>query len=183
MNRLLAQLKQVLQAFEVCRQPPALIGGMAVNTYNVIRATSDIDFLVAADDADRLHEALLGLGYECIYRTENVANYARDDERLDLLYAHRPYSVELLRQAESRQLAIGQLRVVSAEGLIGFKLQALHNDPARLRDEEDIRELLRMNREGLDMSQVRRYFALFDREDWLQQLLEDLRVEQEPPDA
>lgn len=181
MNRLMEQLRQALRAFEVCSQPPALIGGLAVNAHNVIRATADIDFLVAAVDADRLHEALLALGYQCIYRTENVANYARDDERLDVLYAHRPYSVELLRDAPLRQLAVGPLRVVSAEGLVGFKLQALRNNPARVRDEEDIRELLRMNRDRLDMSQVRRYFALFDREDWLRQLLEELRIEQEPP--
>jgi hypothetical protein len=182
MTKLVEQLKEALQAFTVCREPPALIGGFAVNVHNVVRATTDIDFLVALDDADRLHDALSELGYRCIYRTEDVANYSRGDARLDLLYARRPHSTELLERAEFREFPVGPIRVVGAEGLIGFKLQALHNDPSRLRDAEDIRELLRVNRSRLDMDQVREYFVLFDRQDWLQQLIEELGFEQEPPE-
>jgi hypothetical protein len=37
------------------------------------------------------------------------------------------------------------LKVVSAEGLVGFKLQAFVNDPSRTRDLEDIRALVRAN--------------------------------------
>ena len=44
---------------------------------------------------------------------------------------------------------LGELRVVSAEGLIGFKLQGLANDPRRTQDLEDIRALLRANRSTL----------------------------------
>ena len=58
---------------------------------------------------------------------------------------------------------MGPLRVISAEGLIGFKLQALVNNPSRLRDLEDIRALLRAQRDRLNMDEVREYFAMFDR--------------------
>ena len=74
MPKLVEQLRQALVAFNVCRRQPALIGGFAVNAHNVVRSTTDIDFLVALDDADRLHDALLDLGYECLYRTDDVAN-------------------------------------------------------------------------------------------------------------
>jgi hypothetical protein len=177
MSRLADQLEEALRAFSICEQPPAAIGGLAVNAHNVIRATDDIDFLVDAKDAERVHAALLGLGYRSVYRTENVANYSREDERLDVLYAHRPLALELLRNAESRELPSGRLHIVSAEGLIGFKLQALSNNPRRVRDLEDIRALLRMNRATLNMQEVNSYFELFDRQDLLQELTQELRLE------
>jgi hypothetical protein len=72
------------------------------------------------------------------------------------------------------QTALGDLRVVSAEGLIGFKLQGLVNDPHRTQDLEDIRALLRANRAMLDMEQVRGYFRLFERESLLDDLLREI---------
>ena len=42
------------------------------------------------------------------------------------------------------------------------------------RDLDDIRELLRANRGSLDMQQVRRYFAIFDRQSVLDDILTDL---------
>ncbi len=65
----------------------------------------------------------------------------------------------------------GVLRVISTEGLIGFKLQGLVNDPRRTQDLEDIRALLRANRETLNMNEVREYFRLFEREPLLDELL------------
>jgi hypothetical protein len=47
--------------------------------------------------------------------------------------------------------------VISTEGLIGFKLQGLVNDPRRTQDLEDIRALLRANHETLNMEEVREY--------------------------
>ncbi len=69
---------------------------------------------------------------------------------------------------------LGKLRVVRAEGLIGFKLQALVNEPRRTQDLEDIRALLRANRATLDMEQVRGYFRLFQRESQLDELLREI---------
>ncbi len=66
---------------------------------------------------------------------------------------------------------MGRLRVVSAEGLIGFKLQGFVNDATRSRDLDDIRALLQANRGSLDMQEVRRYFALFDRESLLDDIV------------
>jgi hypothetical protein len=71
-------------------------------------------------------------------------------------------------------LALATLRVVSAEGLIGFKLQALGNDPSRTQDIGDIRALLRANRDSLNLEEVREYFRLFKREDWLDELINDI---------
>ncbi len=59
------------------------------------------------------------------------------------------------------------------EGLIGFKLQALTNDPRRTQDLADIRALIRANRSTLKMDEVREFFRLFDREALLEELLND----------
>src|SRR5260370_707672 len=86
------------------------------------------------------------LGNRCVHRSEDAANYLRGDEGIDFLYAHRPASLRLLAEARERDTAMGRLRVVSAEGLVGFKLQAFVNNPKRTQDIEDIRALLRANR-------------------------------------
>ena len=85
-------------------------------------------------------------------------------------YAHRPTARRLLSEADERQTGFGRLRVIGAEGLIAFKLQAYVNDPTRLRDLDDLRALFKANAGQLDMDEVRRYFALFDREDLLEAL-------------
>lgn len=67
----------------------------------------------------------------------------------------------------------GVLRVVSPEGLIGFKLQALVNDPRRTQHLADIRALIRANRATLNMGRLREFFRFFDREALLEELLND----------
>src|SRR5690606_35344043 len=130
-----------------------------------------IDLLMDAAMADRVHEALLGLGYECLHRSADAANYLRGDERVDFIYAHRPAALRLLRSAKPLETSFGPLHVVSAEGLIGLKLQAYVNDPRRSRDLDDIRSLIAANRETIDMDEVSGYFRLFGQESLLEQLL------------
>ena len=171
MSRLADQVKQAVIAFADCTTQPALIGGLALAAHDVVRATRDVDFLVDADDAEKVHDALTALGYQCIHRSEDAANYVRGDQGLDVLYAHRPAARKLLERADTRDTVMGRLRVISAEGLIGFKLQALVNAPERGRDRDDILALLRTGRGKLDMREVRDYFALFDRMNLLDEML------------
>ena len=171
MPSLAAQIREALAAFADLRTPPALIGGLALAMHKVVRATRDVDFLVDGEDADRLHGLLLGLGYRCLHRSVDAANYLRGDEGLDVLFAHRPEARRLLASAKSWDTGLGRLRVIDAEGLIAFKLQALVNDPSRGRDLDDIRSLLRNNAGALDMARVRRYFAIFEREALLDELV------------
>ena len=171
MSRLVDQIRQALALFAANDVSPALIGGLALAAHNVVRATQDVDFLLDANDADRVHDALLGIGYRCIHRSEDAANYVRHDEGLDLLYAHRPVARRLLDEAQSRDTPMGRLRVISLEGLIAFKLQGFVNDPGRTRDLEDIRGLFRANRANLHMEELAGYFAMFQCEELLHDLL------------
>lgn len=171
MASLFDQIREALVVFTRLTTAPALIGGLALAAHNVVRATRDVDFLVDADDADRLHDLLLGLGYCCIHRSGDAANYLRGEEGLDLLYAHRPIARRLLAEAGERDTPMGRLRVIGAEGLVAFKLQGYVNDPTRARDLDDIRGLLQANRAALDLEEVRGYFELFDREDLFDELI------------
>jgi hypothetical protein len=91
-----------------------------------------------------------------------------------VLFARRPHSLRLLHSAQVRDIGIGRLFVVSAEGLIGFKLQALKNDPSRIRDIDDIRKLLRARNGTLDMTEVSGYFDLFGSAELLRELMREL---------
>jgi hypothetical protein len=172
--RIADQIREALALFAKCKTPPALIGGLALAAHRVVRATQDVDFLIDAADADRLHDALLDLGYTCVHRSKDAANYLRGSEGIDFLYAHRPASLRLLAEANERDTGFGRLHVISAEGLIGFKLQAFVNNPKRTRDLEDIRALLRVNRDTLNIDEVKSYFSLFKRKGLLDELLADI---------
>lgn len=171
MPNLAEQIREALSMFARNGTEPALIGGLAVVAHRVVRATKDVDFLVEAEAANKVHDALLDLGYQCLYRSEDAANYVRATEGLDLLYAHRPLARRLLSQAVGRDTPMGRLRVVSVEGLIGFKLQGYVNDATRLRDLDDIRALVQVHRASLDLSQLREYFALFNKQELLNELI------------
>ena len=117
---------------------------------------------------------LAKLGYDCLHRSVDAGNYARNEQRVDLLYAHRPIARRLLAAAAGHLTPFGHLRVISAEGLIGLKVQALANNPRRTQDLADIRALLQANRDRLDFNEVREYFRLFDRDALLDDLLSEL---------
>jgi hypothetical protein len=174
-SRLGRQIHELLEAFDSAGIAVALIGGLALAPYRVVRATRDVDLLVDASLGDTVDGVLTSLGYRCLHRSVDAANYLRGDERVDFLYAHRPAARELLAGARSRQTPFGDLRVISLEGLIAFKLQGFVNDPDRRQDLEDIRALLRANTGSVDLARVRDYFRLFDRESLLDELLDDAR--------
>jgi len=170
-SRLGKQIEEVVSTLTSTGAPFALIGGLALAPYKVIRATQDVDLLTDGAMAETIHSALLALGYRCLHRSPDAGNYQREDERVDLIYAHRPAALRLLASARPRQTPFGQLNIVSPEGLIGLKLQGYVNDPRRTRDRDDIRALITANREALDMGEVREYFRLFGKEELLQELM------------
>lgn len=174
MPNLVEQIREALSMFASADTKPALIGGLAVAAHSVVRATKDVDFLLEAEHGDKVHEALLKLGYQCIHRSENAANYVRGSEGLDLLFAQRPLARRLLAQASERETPMGRMRIISVEGLIGFKLQGFVNDATRTRDMDDIRALLKIHLASLDLAELREYFALFNKSELLNELLDGL---------
>ena len=170
-SRLGRQLEEVIASLSRVDARFALIGGLALASHKVIRATQDIDLLTDLEKADDIERELVAIGYRCLHRSPDAGNYLRGDERVDFIYASRPAARRLLSDAMTLQTAFGEVRVISTEGLIGLKLQALVNNPRRTQDLEDIRALIAANRQALKMDEVRDYFRLFNREALLEELL------------
>jgi hypothetical protein len=174
-SRLGKQLEEAIATLDGMGARFALIGGLALAPHKVVRATQDVDLLIDADVADVVDRALTGIGYKCLHRSADAANYLRGDQRLDFLYAHRPVARQLLQAAPQLNTPFGTLHVVSAEGLIAFKLQGWVNDPRRGQDLQDIRALIRANRNTLNLTDVREYFRLFNQESLLEEILSELK--------
>ncbi len=86
---------------------------------------------------------------------------------LDILLANRPLSREMLNHA-IKYLPLGVF-VLRAEDIIGLKIQAYKNDPAReLQDKADIQKLLQQPK--LDMNLVKKYAVLFNEWDVIEKL-------------
>ena len=163
MNALLAQLEDFNAQLIACGARYALIGGMALSAHQLPRATQDIDFLLNRLDADIVDALLISLGYSCIHRSADAANYRRGNAAIDFIYAYRPRALMLIDTAQTREIGTQSLNVVSVEGLIGLKLQALTNDPSRLQDLLDIGNLIKKHRTKLNLTQLYDYFLLFDK--------------------
>ena len=163
MNALLNELKEFNARLTDCGARYVLIGGLALSAHQIPRATQDIDFLLNRLDADEVDALLISLGYQCIHRSDDAANYRRGLAAIYFIYAYRPRALELIETAQTRQIGAQSLNVVTVEGIIGLKLQALTNDPRRLQDLIDIRNLIQKHRANLNLTQLYDYFLLFDK--------------------
>lgn len=156
----------------------ALIGGYALEHAGVVRATMDIDLLVLADNKNVLKQVMQSKGYDILHESEDVINYIGPENlgRIDVLLAHRKYTLAMLNRASQTTVLNHTMHVVTPEDLIGLKVQALANDPGRmLKDGLDIQMVLKENKGKLDMQQIKEYFQLFELEDQLENMLRNIQ--------
>ncbi|MDP2643655.1 MAG: nucleotidyltransferase [Desulfobacterales bacterium] len=166
----------LLTAFETEGIRYALIGGFAMGVWGIARSTVDMDFLIHKSDLPAVNRILTDMGYECGYRTENVSQYVSPLHifgEIDILHAFREISLGMLQRAESRKI-FGEsmtLKVLKIEDLIGLKVQAIANDPARKAlDLADIESLMKLYGGKINWPFIKEYFALFDLDDLFRQL-------------
>ena len=168
----------LLREFQTQHINYAVIGGFALGFWGVTRATIDMDLLLLIDDATRAEEILTEQGYRCIHKSENVAQYVSDYVpygSIDILYALREVSRHMLDRSVEVDVVEGvAIRSLVPEDIIGLKLQALVNDPAREpRDLSDIEALLLARKRGggqVEWDTLNEYFDLFDRGELLAEL-------------
>lgn len=171
-------IKRVVGALETEGIRYALIGGFAMALRGVQRATMDLDFILMLEDMRKADELLIGLGYQCIHQTPNVSQYRSSDAdwgRIDILHAFRGPTLGMLKRAEAMPVLPGlTIRVVQIEDIIGLKVQALVNNPAReIRDWADIHMILEARREqggSVDWELVADYLRIFHLEEKLPEL-------------
>lgn len=95
MNNLRKTLVQVSQIFEKNKINHALIGGLALATYGLHRATSDIDFLADGLKKEVIKSILLSAGFSLKHESPEVLQFSGPNF-LDILLANRPASIEML---------------------------------------------------------------------------------------
>jgi hypothetical protein len=159
-------LRALRHAWECLRPldiPVAIAGGMALSAWKYIRATRDIDLLLAVEE-DRSQELLDVLGASAIRPKRGLPAVklgqldviqllyeppeALMDVQIDLLLARSPYHVQALQRrivARLPDLDV-EIAVLTCEDLILHKLLA-----GRIIDRADAAALLRINRRSLDL--------------------------------
>lgn len=161
-------IHKLLSAFRRDDVRYALMGGFALGLWGVGRTTVDLDILVNRDDIARVSRIMKELGYECRFQSENVSQYISPLNvfgEVDFLHAFRTASLEMLEHAEEKEVFAGsfKVKVLKAEDIIGLKLQAIANNPARERNDlADIESLISANKNNLDWSWLEKYFKLFE---------------------
>lgn len=173
-------LREVITGLNGAGVRYALIGGFAMSLRGVQRATADLDFILLLRDLGAADAVLTRHGYQRVFHSENVSHYESPDRawgRIDLLHAFRRPSLGMLERAEAIMVASDlSLPVARSEDLIGLKVQALVNNPARADgDWRDIRSLIVVARESglaLDWELIADYLRLFGLEPELARLKE-----------
>lgn len=161
-------LKALLAEFERHHIRYAAIGGFAMSVLGAPRATMDLDLMVDADDLETLHTIMGTLGYLRVAQTENVTRYGHSDATwgvLDFIHAFRTPSKEMLTRAKAYPVFDGSvsIRVAEPEDVIGFKVQAIANNPQRhTQDQADIERLVERYQGRLDWTRIQAYYDLFD---------------------
>ncbi len=173
--------KIITHHFEKGSLKYAVIGGFALESAGVIRATMDIDLLVLADDKSRIKSIMIANDYELVFESEEVITFIGNDDylgRVDFLLAHRKYTMAMLERAQKKSVLQGSTEtyVVEPEDLIGLKIQAIANDRDRYyQDMADIQMIIKNKYEILNFNRIKEYFELFDKLDDYNKLISDIK--------
>lgn len=164
-ERLQNSLFELARMLEEHSVPYAIAGAFAVAVHGHVRATEDIDALIAAADASSADRALIELGYVAVYRDPRSATYVRQplaelpglEERCDLLFSSKPLGLESIQSALENPVSWHgrPLPVVPVDVLILMKIIAIVADPQRPNDRADARALLLLHRDQIEMNALR----------------------------
>jgi Nucleotidyl transferase AbiEii toxin, Type IV TA system len=175
-------LSSLITRFNKANVDFVLCGGLALATMNIFRFTKDIDFLIFDESKERVHKIMLDLDYQLQdFSNDEIKFYfspLKAFGQVDFILAKRKYTRAMMRRASIKPIFKGKfnVKVLQIEDLIGLKIQAIFNDPENryLVDAPDIKQLLALHSEKIDMTLVREYFRVFDREELLDEWLDDI---------
>ena len=137
----------------VCQELPKahvkflMIGGHAVNYYGYIRATMDVDFMIATDAVSVVRKVMKNAGFSNISEGENVIlfNHPNSSIRVDFLPIDNATMTSLLKNSVNANYSGFSIQVPSLEDLIAMKLFASKNPKRKERDLADIVQLFLEN--------------------------------------
>ena len=155
-------LLAVHEILESAAIPHALCGGLAANLYRKeVRATSDVDIAIAVGPARMVDLVRTfdqrGWKPEPYWRKGEQLRLAhRDLPRVDCLVATTDYERAAIDRAVSAEIEGREVRVLTAEDLIVFKLIA-----GRARDYEAVAAIINARRGRLDIDYIKGWLEQF----------------------
>lgn len=137
----------------------ALIGGLALATLGINRATSDVDLLCPGDKLDIIKNTLSNVGFTLRTETSEVLHFGGVGY-LDILLANRPVSLQML--ADAQILSPLNIKCLGPEDIIGLKIQAYINNKRReFQDKADISSLIEKY-PNMDWQKIKKYADVFN---------------------
>lgn len=126
--------------------PVLLIGGFAVNYYNISRQTADIDFLIDENDYGKVKKILNDAGYKEVYSEKLFARFSNSKDQLhlldiDFMFVNRDTLEEMIKNGEEATIARCIFIVPSLEHLIALKLHSIKFNPDQ-REYKDLVDIL-----------------------------------------
>ncbi|MFH1259854.1 MAG: nucleotidyl transferase AbiEii/AbiGii toxin family protein [Elusimicrobiota bacterium] len=122
-----------------------LIGGFAVNHYNVTRLTADIDFLTTENDFKKISQLLKKAGYSTKYRQEFFTqlesasgNFLTD---IDFMFVNNETLSGIVKDSKKIKIAGLDFLVPSIKHLLALKLHSLKNN-FNFRENKDIPDII-----------------------------------------
>jgi predicted nucleotidyltransferase len=173
----LLAVHDVLEAEDV---EHALCGGLAANLYrDELRATVDLDIYLVSSPAQLVSTTRAfeehGWTAHPAWRQAELLRLERADlPRVDLLIASTDFERIAVRRASEALIAGRNIRVLTPEDLIIFKLAA-----GRLRDYEDVVAMLNARTGRIDAGYVRRWLDEFGMTERWTRALEEAKREAE----
>lgn len=152
---LIQALVEVHDVLDVAGVPHALCGGLAANLYrDEVRATSDVDLAVAvgASQLVDLVETFTGIGWQAApywSNGEQLRLTRPDWPRVDCIVAATDYERTAIKRSVGTNVDGHELRVLTAEDLIVFKLVA-----GRARDYEAVVAIFGARGDRLDVDYI-----------------------------
>jgi predicted nucleotidyltransferase len=165
----------VLDAADI---PHALCGGLAANLYRTeVRATSDVDLVIAIGPS-RLLDLVgtfteEGWRVESFWRKSEQIRLSRSDlPRVDCLVATTDYERAAIDRAIPAEIAGREVRVLTPEDLIVFKLVA-----GRARDYEAVAAIINARGGKLDVEYIRGWLEQYEVSEAWERALDEARRE------
>lgn len=110
-----------------------LIGGFAVNHYGYTRNTLDVDFMIVAEQLDRVREIMSDAGFTNIEIRDNIAFFTAPEAgpRVDFLRVDSATMSKLLDNAVTISMRGNKVKVPSLKDLLAMKIFSFAQNTAR----------------------------------------------------
>ena len=156
-----------------------LIGGFAINHYNVSRQTADVDFLITKEDFDKISPLLEKAGYKQSLSQDTFAQFKSNRLPLmdiDFMFVDTETLKKISTEAQQLTIAGQKFKVPSLNHLIALKLHSIkHNPKLRLTtDFPDIINLIRINKVNVKEAHFKELCLKFGTEEIYNRILEIL---------